>query len=260
MNYKNELIKRYRAILKYIGTILSILGIVLLIPLLNLLNNPEENYLIVSFLIPSVISLFIGLILYFFIGKSSEEITLKLKEGGIIVVCSWIMTIIISALPFIIGINMDLTQSIFESVSGWTTTGLSVVNVEKTPQIILLWRSIMQFFGGAGLAVIALSSILPLQGMGLYLAEGREDKLLPHVKNSTKMIMKIYAGYTLLGILLYKIAGMTLFDSINHAMAALSTGGFSTKANSIGSWNSSSIYLITILLMFLGTINFSTHF
>ncbi|TYB31430.1 MAG: TrkH family potassium uptake protein [Candidatus Mcinerneyibacterium aminivorans] len=260
MKYKNILKNRYRAIFKYTGTIILILSFVLLLPLLSLFHNPSEINFVDEFLLAFFLALITGTILYFILGKSSEAITLRLKEGGIIVVFSWILAIIISSLPFYLGMNMSLTNSIFESVSGWTTTGLTVVNEAETPSIFLLWRSIMQFFGGAGLAVIALSSILPMQGMGLYLAEGREDKLLPNVKNSTKIIMRIYFGYTFMGAILYKIAGMNLFDSANHSMAALSTGGFSTKPGSIGHWDNLAIYLITILLMFLGTINFATHF
>ncbi len=118
----------------------------------------------------------------------------------------------------------------------------------------------MQLMGGAGLAVIALSSILPMQGMGLYMAEARSDQLLPHVQRSTQMIMKIYLGYITGGVILYYLVGMSLFDAINYSIAAISTGGFSTVQASIGHWNSIPVELVTIVLMFLGTINFATHF
>jgi trk system potassium uptake protein TrkH len=105
-----------------------------------------------------------------------------------------------------------------------------------------------------------LSSIIGPYGLGLYNAEGRSDKLLPHVKRSTKMIMVIYISYITVGTILYVVFGMSVFDAINHSIAAVSTGGFSTQSNSIGSYNSVSIELITIILMLLGTINFASHF
>lgn len=237
-----------------------IVGGVLLTPLLSLLFYPEDYIYISYFLLTSLISLITGAFLYYKVGPQTETVSLTLKEGGIIVLLSWLITLFFSAIPFVWGLNMNWTHSIFEVVSGWTTTGLSVMNVKQTPAIYLLWRSIMQLMGGAGLAVIALSSILPMQGMGLYMAEGRSDQLLPHVQRSTQMIMRIYLGYILGGIFLYYLAGMSLFDSINHSIAAISTGGFSTVQASIGHWNSLSIELVTIVLMFIGTINFATHY
>jgi len=118
----------------------------------------------------------------------------------------------------------------------------------------------MQFLGGAGITVIALSAILPVNDLSLYRAEARSDKLLPHVKKSTQLIIKLYSGFVAGGIIFYIIAGMGTFDAINHAMAALSTGGFSTLENSIGGYNSLSIEIITMFLMLLGTINFATHY
>ncbi len=97
------------------------------------------------------------------------------------------------------GLNLNWTLALFETVSGWTTTGLSIIEVEKVPSIFLMWRSIMQMLGGAGLAVIALSSIIQMPGLGLYQAEARSDKLLPHVQRSTSMIVKIYSGYIIAG-------------------------------------------------------------
>lgn len=237
-----------------------IVGGVLLIPLLSLFFYPEDYTYVHYFIITSLIALSIGAYLYYKAGPKEKTVSLTLKEGGIIVVLSWVMALIFSAIPFVWGLNMPWTHSIFEVVSGWTTTGLSVMNVEKTPAIYLIWRSIMQLMGGAGLAVIALSSILPMQGMGLYMAEARSDQLLPHVQRSTQMIMKIYLGYVTGGIILYYLAGMGLFDAINHSIAAISTGGFSTVQASIGYWNSLPIELVTIILMFLGTINFATHY
>ncbi|MGM0420904.1 MAG: TrkH family potassium uptake protein, partial [Bacillota bacterium] len=144
--------------------------------------------------------------------------------------------------------------------SGWTTTGLSVVTESETPAIFLMWRSIMQFLGGAGITVIALSAILPVNNLSLYRAEARSDKLLPHVKKSTRLIVKLYSIFIVSGIILYILAGMHPFSAINHSMAALSTGGFSIYGPSIGHYDSVLIEMITIVLMIVGTINFATHY
>jgi trk system potassium uptake protein TrkH len=235
-------------------------GGAILSPLIFLFLYPEDWLYSRFFIYSALLAVVVGYFLYKRAGEPQERITLNLTEGGVIVVVSWVIAIFFSALPFVWGLKMDWTLAVFEAVSGLTTTGLSVMDVEKTPAIYLLWRSIMQMLGGAGLVVIALSSILPTQGMGLYIAEGRTDQLLPHVRRSTKMIVKIYLGYISAGTLLYVVSGMGLFDALNHSMAAISTGGFSTVQDSIGHWNNPSIELVTIVLMFLGTINFATHY
>ncbi len=260
MSYKNFLKYRYSLITKYIGVLVMMVGGAILSPLITLFLYPEEWPYVKFFIYAALIAFLLGYLLYSKTGDQKEKTTLNLTEGGVIVVVSWIIAIFFSALPFVWGLKMDWTLAVFEAVSGLTTTGLSVMNVENTPAIYLLWRSIMQMLGGAGLVVIALSSILPTQGMGLYMAEGRTDQLLPHVRRSTKMIIKIYLGYITAGTLLYVVSGMGLFDALNHSMAAISTGGFSTVQASIGHWNNPGIELVTIILMFLGTINFATHY
>jgi len=257
--YIQRLKERYQLIIGYLGTIVIGLGLSLLTPLLIIPIYRGELREIPYFLIPSVISILLGYAMRRRI-KLGKGVTLTLHEGGVIVVLAWIITILISSLPFILSGRLNFTQAMFESVSGWTTTGLSVIDVTETPNTFLLWRSIMQFLGGAGLAVVMLSAIIGPHGLGLYNAEGRSDKLLPDVARSTKLIMIIYASYIIAGVALYILAGMNWFDAINHSIAALSTGGFSTKADSIGEYNSVVIELITIVLMFLGTINFAAHF
>ncbi len=261
MNYKKVLAVRYRLIIKYTGILVILTALALILPLLSLVFYPGETNYIIHFIYSSIFAFVVGGLMYFY-GHSSDnsQVDLTLKEGSIIVLLSWILAMFFSAIPFLWGMKMSWTHAIFEVVSGWTTTGLSVMNVETTPAIFLLWRSLMQLLGGAGLAVIALSYLLPVHGMGLYRAEARNDKLLPHVKKSTAMIMRIYGGFVLSGIFLYWLVGMDLFSAINHAMAALSTGGFSTKSASIGYWPEFDIELITIILMLLGTINFASHF
>lgn len=221
-----------------------LVGVSIIIPLFLLLFYPQDLDYAPYFIFTGLFGFLLGFLMYLLTKKQKNNVSLTLQEGGIIVVFSWIIAIILSAIPFVWGLNMNWTHAIFEVVSGWTTTGLSVIDVTTTPSIYLFWRSFMQFLGGAGLAVIALSSILPMQGLGLYQAEGRNDQLLPHVRRSTKMIMQIYTGYTVTGTLLYYIFGMSFFDAINHSMAAISTGGFSTVPKSIGQWDSISIEVL----------------
>lgn len=260
MNYLKILKYRYSLIIKYTGVIIMGAGVALFTPLFSLLLYSNEIQHSKNFIIPAILALITGAIFYFTMKKRQTELNLTLKEGAIIVVFSWIIVTFFFSLPFIMGLGMNFTNSIFEAVSGITTTGLSVVDVTETPKIYLLWRSIMQFLGGAGLAVIALSSILPMQGMGLYEAEGRTDQLLPHVRKTTSMIVQIYIGYIIAGIILYVLTGMTFFDAVNHSIAAVSTGGFSTVSESIGYWNSLPLELATIVLMIFGTINFATSY
>ncbi|MFP4457635.1 MAG: TrkH family potassium uptake protein [Clostridia bacterium] len=260
MFYAEQLRNRYRLIVSYVGTITMGAGVILLSPLLILPFYPDETYMVPYFLISSLLALVAGYLMHLTPVDKSKNTNLSLPEGGVIVVLSWFLTIFFSALPFIFSGMLNFTQAIFEVVSGWTTTGLSVVDVVEAPKIILIWRSIMHFFGGAGLAVIMLSAIIGPHGLGLYIAEGRSDKLLPSIAKSTKMILSIYSGYVIAGTILYILAGMSIFDSINHSMAALSTGGFSTQPDSIAAYNSFPIELITIVLMLLGTINFAAHY
>lgn len=260
MIYAKQLKESYKLIISYIGTIVIGAGVIMLLPLLVLPFYPGESYIAKHFILSAMITCIVGVFMRNMPRIKDSNVTLSLTEGGVIVVVAWFLTIFLSSLPFLFSGMLGFHQAMFEVVSGWTTTGLSVVDVDSAPNIFLFWRSIMQFFGGAGLAVIMLSAIIGPHGMGLYIAEGRTDKLLPNMKKSTKLILTIYLGYFLVGTIGYIIAGMPVFDAINHAMAALSTGGFSTKANSIGSYNNFAIELVTIFLMLAGTTNFAAHF
>lgn len=259
MNYRLLIREKYRMIIGYTGIITMGLAVVMLLPLLILPAYPEEIYTAPYFLISSLITLIIGL------GAAKElrkerNSELTLQDGGVIVLLSWTITMILSALPFILEGNLGFTQAVFESVSGWTTTGLTVVDVGETSRVFLLWRSLMQYFGGAGLSVIMISAIIGPHGVGFYNAEGRGDQLLPNVSKTAKMIMMIYSGYLAAAIILYILAGMPWFDAVNHGMTALSTGGFSTQINSIGHYQSLGIEAITIVLMMIGAMNFVIHY
>lgn len=245
---------RYSTIFSYTGLILFIGGLIMSTPLLVLIARPEEKIHALSILMPSMVLILIGSATWRLF-RSKYPTALSAQEGGIIVLFSWIVVSLFSALPFRLILKLSITHSVFESVSGWTTTGLSVIDVSAAPHMILIWRSIMQLAGGAGLAIIMLSAIAGPKGTGLSTAEGREQ-LVPNVRQSAKLVLSIYTGYVLVGIAAYRIGGMSFFDAVNHAFSALSTGGFSTRAESIGYWNSARIEYITIMLMILGNLNF----
>lgn len=260
MNFIEQMKAKYLLLAHYLGIVLMLNGGILLLPLLALLFYQEEAVEAKFFIFPAVVVGIIGFVIWSVTRKQEEQTNVSIKEGGIIVVFSWMIICLVSAMPFILSGQLNFTQAVFESVSGWTTTGLSVVDVTKTSHTFLIWRSTMQFFGGAGIAVIVLASIIGPSGLGLYSAEGRTDLLLPNITKSAKLIMTIYIGYILSGTFLYIIAGMPAFDALNHAIAALSTGGFSTVPNSIGEYNNLAVEFITLILMFLGTVNFAAHY
>jgi len=230
----------------------------MLLPLLVLIGFPGESGHVLNFVIPAGMALLTGFLLSLFIWDGKKH-QLTLRQDTVIVVAVWLLAVFFSSLPFMLSRQLNFTQAFFEAMSGWTTTGLSVVDVTVTPKIYLMFRSIMQFFGGVGLVLVMLSALSGTYGMRLYNAEGHSDKLLPNLAKSARVIMSIYAGYVVAGTILYVIFGMPLFDAINHSIAALSTGGFSTQVDSIGAYKSLPIELITIILMLLGTTNFAAH-
>ena len=258
MDVRQALAQRYKAIVAYTGVIFLLAGFLMLTPLAALLAWPGRTVHGLSFALPALALGGLGLYLWVKFHPRQAP-TLTAQEGGVVVLISWIVVCLFSAVPFLFISRLTLTQAVFESVSGWTTTGLSVVDVTTAPRVILLWRSVMQFAGGAGLAIIMLTAIAGPPGPALYSAE-RTEQLVPHVRRSARLVMTLYTGYAVAGVLAYWAAGMDLFDAINHAFAAVSTGGFSTRAASIGHWDSPLIELVTLPLMFLGNLNFLTAY
>ncbi len=234
------------------------LGFLLLIPLLSLFFSPESPELLRAFLLPSGGSILAGIILWRGF-RPKETVFLTTPDAAIIVTLIWVVAVLLGAIPFILSNTLSVVDGIFEAMSGWTTTGLTMVNPDNIPKVLLMWRSLMQFVGGAGLAVVMLSAIIGSLGPGVYEAEARTDHLLPHVMHTARMIIKIYLAYFVLGVGLYVLAGLGLFDALCHTMSGLSTGGFSTHSESIAYWNRPSVEIVTMFLMILGTINFATH-
>ena len=245
-------------IIPYLGIFLIIIGIINLMPLLVLVAYPKEFIYGKYFLIPGILSIILGLIIKKYVPVNKNR-KLSGGEDAVIVFLTWILAVFISAMPFYLSNMLDFTQSIFEAVSGWTTTGLSVVDVDNCPKIYLIHRSIMNFFGGVGIVLVMVSALSATFGMSLYNCEGHQDNLLPNLLKSSRLILSIYTGYVVSGVILYTACGMPVFDAINHSIAALSTGGFGVRSESIGAYNSFSIELVTIILMILGTTNFAAH-
>ena len=256
MNKKS--VSGYKLILGYLGLFMMMIGLIILIPLLVLIFYPEELANAKYFIAPGVSSIVIGYFIHYFIlGKSQER--LEKYQDALLILFIWIIAILISSIPFLLTGNYNFTHSIFETTSGYSTTGLSVVDVTVTPKIFLMYRSLLQFIGGVGLVLILTSAVSDRYGMRLYSAEGHSDKLLPNLANSARLILSIYVVYIIVGTILYTIFGMTVFDGLNHAIAAVSTGGFSTKATSIAFFDSAAIEIVTIVLMLLGNTNFVVH-
>ncbi|MFO7890828.1 MAG: TrkH family potassium uptake protein [bacterium] len=259
MRFNIHLKEHYQAIAAYSGFILILAGLLELFPIVITLFYPAELTFASGFFIPSAGLILLGFILWFFF-RFHKSVVLTMMEGGVIVLFCWIITCLFSALPFMMISGLNFTQAVFESVSGWTTTGLSVIDVTNTPHCLLFWRSLMQLAGGAGLVIIMLSAIAGPAGPGLSIAEGRSDQLVPNVRHSAKLVLKLYLTYVIVGSIIYYLAGMSLFDAVNHSFAVFSTGGFSTRATSIGYWNSPYIETVTCIFMLIGNLNFITAF
>lgn len=255
---EKKVVSGYPLIINYLGIFAILIGFINLLPLILIIFHPEEINNALHFLIPGLASMLLGFFISF-IFKGREKGKLERHQDAVLVFFIWILAITISAFPFMLTGVYNFTQSIFEVTSGYSTTGLTVVNPENSSTMILVFRSLLQFFGGVGLVLVLTSAISDKFGMRLYSAEGHSDKLVPNLIRSGRTILSIYIGYILIGMVGYIIFGMEPFDAFNHAIAAVATGGFSTKLSSIGFYNSVPIEIITIVLMILGGTNFFVH-
>lgn len=208
------------------------------------------------------VTLLVGGICMFFT-KNHQKVMNK-REGYIVVTFGWIVMTLSGTLPYLFtGSIPDFTNAFFETMSGYTTTGASILDdIEAVPYGVLFWRSLTHWIGGMGIIVLAVA-ILPLLGIGgmqLFAAEApgpSADKLHPRITDTAKRLWLIYFAYTVAETLLLKLAGMSFFDAINHALCTLSTGGFSTKNASVAFWNDNPlIQYIIIFFMFLAGTNF----
>ncbi len=242
-----------------IGKLMLLIGILVAVPLVIVPFYPQDAIYIVPFMLPSLGSIVLGSIICLM--RKKEESTFEwrssMQRSSLTVLFAWGWGVFVGAGPFVLGGQLTFIQALFEAVSGWTTTGLSVMDVTITPHIYLFHRSFMQFCGGLGFVMMMVMLVQDKQSMNLYNAEGHPDKLLPNLKKTAQTICLMYNGFLIIGTAVFVIAGMSLFDAVNHTMCSLSTGGFSTKLNSIGEYNSLSIDIITIIQMLIGTTNFA---
>ena len=240
------------------GTVVCAVGFLLFIPLLTELIYQTESWQ--SYAVPILLYLIVGGSLV--IINRNVELKISTKEAFIITVLSWVLMSILCAIPFIYTqLKLSVVDALFESMSGITTTGATVLNnLDDLPKGILIWRALLQWLGGIGIVVIALV-ILPflrIGGMQLFHLEGDDpyDKFLPKISSVVTKIVIVYAALTALLTILYFINGMTLFDSIAHSFTTISTGGFSTHSDSFAYFQSNSILNIATIFMIIGSIPF----
>lgn len=252
-------------VLRILGLLLSIFSVTMLIPgIISLLYKDGSAK---SFFIGFAVTLFIGLTTWFPLRNYNRS--LKLRDGFVIVVLFWAVLGLFGAIPLYIDATLNLTvaQSVFESLSGFTTTGATViVGLDTLPQSILMYRQFMQWLGGMGIIVLAVA-ILPLLGIGggmqLFRAETpgpQKEKMTPRVADTAKRLWYIYLGLTVACAVAYALAGMPLFDAIGHSFSTVAIGGFSTHDASIGHYDSNLIEMIAVVFMLISGVNFALHY
>ncbi len=243
-----------------IGSILQGVGIAYLIPVLLAWFYPEEIKYVVYFAAPGAFSILLGAWLARHMGKIED---VNLRQAMVSAAFTWLFASFISVVPFMFIAGMSFIDSYFESMSAWTGTGLTMMtHLESYPHILLFWRAWMQWLGGIGIVLVALTVLIRpgVAAARLYKAEARSERILPNLVNTSKVIFQIYFILTVLGIYLYYLNGMPLFDAVTHAMTGLGTGGMSTHDLSIGYFNSTAIEAVTIFLMIMGAVNFTVHY
>jgi trk/ktr system potassium uptake protein len=253
----------FKVILNFIGFLLILDGLAMMTGIPFSLYYGDDDVLVLL-LTGSGISIS-GFFLYYFTKNTSKEITKR--EGYIVVTLGWIVMSFFGALPFIFhGSIPSLTDAFFETMSGFTTTGASILNdIEAVPHGLLFWRSLTQWLGGMGFIVLSLA-ILPILGIGgmqLFVAEvpgPTKDKIHPRVRETAKRLWGIYVLFTVAEIILLLVGGMNFFDAVNHSLTTMATGGFSTKQASIAYYASPFIQYVIIVFMFLAGMNFSLHY
>lgn len=251
--------KRYLSQAGAASKLILLIGILMLVPLCVLPFYPEESVYAPAFLITAGLSILTGLIAGGInqIRNEKEENNYSIRKSSVTVLAAWGFGFLSGAVPFVLGRQLNVVQALFESVSGWTTTGLSAMDVAAVPHIYLFYRSFMQFCGGLGFVLMMIVFVEEKESMKLYNAEGHPDKLMPSLKKTARIITAMYLAFLAGGTLLYRICGVNFFEGINHAMCALSTGGFSTRPDSIGAFGSFPVELVTVVLMLIGTTNFA---
>lgn len=251
-------------ILRILGILLIIYSITMLPPVLVALIYRDGG--VFQFLAAFVITLFSGLLIWLPVHNNKAE--LRVRDGFVVVVLFWSVLGLYGSIPFMLGNpGLSAADAVFESISGLTTTGATVIQgLDHLPRSILYYRQQLQWLGGMGIIVLAVA-ILPMLGIGgmqLYRAEiagpVKDNKLTPRIAETAKSLWFIYVGLTASCAVAYWLAGMSVFDAIAHSYSTVAIGGFSTYDASIGHFNSATIEFITVGFMFLAGINFALHY
>ena len=243
-----------------IGVLLITLGTFMLIPFFVQFIYDERNG---TFLSSASITIFIGILLV--LTNLEENKKLNLQQAFLLTTLSWLSIAIFGCIPFLLSnLNLSIVDAFFESMSGITTTGSTIItNLDNAPKSILIWRAILQWLGGIGVIVMAIT-VLPLLnvgGMQLFRMESSDttEKILPRTREVTIIISVIYLMLTFACGAAYWLVGMNIFDSIAHSMTTIATGGFSTYSSSIGYFQNPKIEIIAIIFIVLGSIPFIAY-
>jgi trk system potassium uptake protein TrkH len=254
----------FRVITRFIGILTIFLGISMAGPLLvSVMYKDNSTW---ALLLSALITSTVGLILLIST-RNQQDNHLSHRDGVAVVTFGWVMAGLFGTLPYLFsGAIPGFTNAYFESISGFTTTGATILtDIESLPEGILLWRSLTQWFGGMGIIVLSIA-ILPFLGVGgmqLYRAETPSpvvDKLKPRISETAKTLWKVYLVITLLEVTLLFAGGMPLFDAFCQAFCTMPTGGFSTKNASIAHFNTPYFHSVFVIFMLLAGINFSLHY
>ena len=250
---------------RIMGQFLMLFSITLLPPVVIDLLYQEDAAR--AFFYSYLLLLSVGFLLFFPVRKQKND--LRLRDGFVVVVLFWLVLGIAGALPFYLYENLEIsiTDALFESISGLTTTGATVlIHLDNLPHSILFYRQELQWLGGMGIIVLAVA-VMPMLGIGgmqLYKAEApgpvKDNKLTPRIAETAKALWYIYLGLTVACAAAYWVAGMDLFDAVAHSFSTVAIGGFSTHDASIGYFDNQAIEMVAIFFMFLGAINFALHF
>jgi trk system potassium uptake protein TrkH len=255
----------FSAVQRVVGFLIAGSSLMMLPPALVSLWYKDGT--VTLFVISAAILLAAGLLIYFPVRHANQE--LRLRDGFLIVVSSWLALVLVGAVPFVFleSPKLSYIDSVFESMSGLTTTGATIVtNIDALPRAVLYYRQQLQWLGGMGIIVLAVA-ILPMLrigGMQLYRAETpgpmKDSKLTPRIKETAKALWLIYVGITATCIFAYWLAGMKLFDAVGHAFSTVAIGGFSTHDDSLAFWNNPTLESVAIVYMAIAGINFALHF
>lgn len=249
-----------KTIIHYTGYIAIVMGIMTIIPIICALIYNDAKIYLNAFIISGIICIVSGLLMYY-IFKEKNITNLSLKGSLIFVMSIWGFTALFAALPYFFCGDLSLVDAFFEGMSGITTTGFSMYDCYTFPYSISMWRVLTQWMGGLGiiflLLVVAPSSVSLKR---LYFAEGKTEQMTPNIMHSATIFIKVYLIITAIGILLYLLIGLDLFDAICYSFASIGTGGYTIHPDSVNNFINPSVQLVTIILMIMGATNFVLHY